>query len=473
MKSYNAICWSINNLLHLHFVIQTRMRKVLIFSVVALCVYSCTQDRMPDLITMDLELESLISRSAPDNQGLEFYILPDETALADIPQDLENNPLTPEKVELGKFLFFETGFATNATYPSGMGTYSCASCHVPEAGFKSGNFQGIADGGVGFGINGEDRRSSPDYEHNELDVQAARPLSLLNVAFVQNTTWNGRFGDTGPNEGTEAFWKERDGTIHNGDGFASIETQNFEGLETHRIHITKELIDEFGYTELFDDSFPDLSEADRYSNHGGSLAISAYIRTLLSNRAPFQNWLKGDRDALSREEKLGGILFFGKANCSNCHFNQNLGSEEFHALGVKDISDRSFYKTTDAEVLDRNLGRGSFTGDPMDNYRFKVPQVYNVGDAPFYFHGSSARELSDLIDYKNLAVTENDRIQQQQLSEKFIPLNLTELEKSQLQLFLEKSLRDPDLTRYKPTELKSGNCFPNNDPRSRDDLGCN
>ena len=457
----------------MRLVILERMRRIITISLAVILVYSCTQDRMPDLISMDLQMENLVSRSAPNNQGLDYYILPDENDLDDIPQDRENNPLTADKVELGRFLFFETGFATNATYSSGMGTYSCASCHVPEAGFKSGNFQGIADGGVGFGINGEDRRKSSDYQDNELDVQAARPLSLLNVAFVKNTTWNGRFGNTDANVGTEAYWKQSDGTIHNGDGFAALETQNFEGLETHRIHITKALIDEFGYTELFDASFPELSEEDRYSNHGGSLAISAYIRTLMTNRAPFQDWLKGDKDALSRDEKLGGILFFGKANCSNCHFNQNLGSGEFHALGVNDMSDRPFYKTTDAEVLDRNLGRGAFTGNPSDNYRFKVPQIYNVSDAPFYFHGSSVRELDELIEYKNLARSENDRIPQEQLSEKFVPLELTEEEKMQLQLFLEKSLRDSDLIRYKPSELKSGNCFPNNDPRSREDLGCN
>lgn len=83
------------------------------------------------------------------------------------------------------------------------------------------------------------------------------------------------------------------------------------------------------------------------------------------------------------------------------------------------------------------------------------------------------RELDELIEYKNLARSENDRIPQEQLSEKFVPLELTEEEKMQLQLFLEKSLRDSDLIRYKPSELKSGNCFPNNDPRSREDLGCN
>jgi len=274
------------------------MNKKFWIAIIALgLMLACTQDRMPELISLDLDLEDLIEKAAPNNAGMDFYILPDETDLLSIPQDSLKNPLTPSKVELGKFLFYETGFATKAKNESGMGTFSCATCHIPEAGFKPGSFQGVADGGEGFGINGEDRRRKIDYLEEDLDVQAIRPLSLLNVAYVKNTTWNGRFGREGSNFGTEDFWIEKDGTFRNVLGFEAIETQNFEGLETHRIEISKELIDAFGYTELFDAAFPDLPEDERYSNHGGSLAISAYIRTLLSNKAPFQNWLKGNRNA--------------------------------------------------------------------------------------------------------------------------------------------------------------------------------
>ncbi len=449
------------------------MRKIFyLFAALILVIIigSCTQDRMPELINLDLELQSLIRKSSPTND-YKFYILPDESDLASIPQD-DMNPLTEDKVALGKFLFFETGFASDALYGSGVGTYSCGSCHVPEAGFKSGSFQGIADGGEAFGLNGEDRRRNTDYEEHELDVQAARPLSLINVAFVKNTTWNGRFGSEGTNVGTEAYWKTSDGTHNNALGFEALETQNLKGLDVHRIRITEELIDEFGYRDLFDASFPELDETQRYSNFAGSLAISAYIRTVISNQAPFQDWLKGDRSALTTDEKYGGILFFGKANCYNCHFNQNLGSGEFHALGVKDLDQRNFFKTTDAEIQDRNLGRGAFTGLEEDMHTFKVPQLYNVGDAPFYFHGSSVKELDELLEYKNLATTENERVAQENLSEKFVPLNLTEEEKRHLLLFLDKSLKDPDLIRYKPENVKSGYCFPNNDQASQTDLGC-
>ncbi|NNE26746.1 MAG: hypothetical protein HKN09_07875 [Saprospiraceae bacterium] len=444
-------------------------KRYLVILLLLTFIWACTKDKMPSLIELDQELESLI-KQASSTGSTDFYILPDENDLDSIPQD-PKNPLTEVKVELGKFLFFDTGFAMDAVKESGMGTYSCASCHIPEAGFRPGNFQGIADGGNGFGLNGENRVRNGDYQEEELDVQSARPLSMTNVAFVTNTFWNGQFGAGGANIGTEEVWGLREDTERNNWGFEAIETQNFEGIAAHRILVTEELIDAYGYRDMFDEAFPELTEALRYSNYAGALALSAYIRTILTTQAPFQNWLKGDRNALSYEEKKGGILFFGKANCTTCHYNKNLGSIEFHALGVQDMDQIPSYNTSSSDR--RNLGRGGFTLKEEDNYKFKVPQLYNMSDAPFYFHGASKRTLEEVIDYKVAAQSENPRVDQSLISENFIPLDLSEEEKGFLVQFLAKSLRDPNLERYKPTSVKSGFCFPNNDLQSRIDLGCN
>lgn len=430
---------------------------------------SCVKDRMPELIELDQELEGLVKRASPEN-NLEYYILPNENDLKTIPQD-QKNLLTEDRVALGKLLFFETGFAMGAVKQEGMGTYSCATCHIPEAGFRPGSFQGVADGGEGFGINGEDRRRHSAYVESELDVQSARPLSLANVAFVKNTFWNGQFGSRGVNEDTQEVWDLREDTERNHLGFEAIETQNFDGIEAHRYTITPELIIEYGYKEYFDKAYPDMEESLRYSNHAGSLALSTYIRTILTNKAPFQDWLKGENAALNADQKRGAILFFGKANCSNCHYEENLGSLEFHALGVKDMDQIPSFNTSANDR--RNFGRGGFTLKEEDNYKFKVPGIYNVGDAPFYFHGASKRSLEELIDYKNEAVSENERVNQSRLSTKFLPLGLSDEEKSQLLAFLNEGLRDPEMSRYAPEALLSGFCFPNNDAQSRIDLGCN
>lgn len=443
--------------------------KVFIVFGFLVSIFGCTKDQMPPSTDVDNQLRAFM-KSTAENGRIDYYELPDETDLQNIPQD-PKNPLTQAKVDLGKLLFFDTGLGMDAKHPSGIGTYSCASCHIPTAGFRPGRAQGIADGGMGYGSNGENRVKNRDYDGDELDAQGARPLTLINVAYVTNTFWNGQFGGGDVNEGTEDLWHLREDTELNELGFAAIETQNMEGVRSHRISFEKEVLDQFGYTEMFDEVFADVPVSQRYSHFTGSLALSAYIRTIIGNKAPFQEWLKGDDRAMSIEEKQGAVLFFGKARCNNCHYKQNLGSVEFHALGVNDMHQIPSFNTSEDDR--RNLGRGGFTLNRADNFKFKVPGLYNLADAPFFFHGSSARTLEEAIDYKILAQSENPNIPQRLLSEKFLPLNLTEEERSNLILFLEKSLRDPDLIRYQPEQVLSGNCFPNNDELSTIDLGCN
>ena len=423
---------------------------------------------MPVLVELDNQLRNLVAASAPTGD-LDFYILPREDDYDNIPAD-PKNPLTPEKVELGKLMFYDTGLAQSAMKPSGMGTYSCASCHIPSAGFKPGNFQGIADGGIGYGINGENRVRNTDYEESELDVQDARPLSLVNVAYVTNTFWNGQFGATGVNVGTEDVWDNKEDTELNHLGFEGVETQNIEGLKTHRITINKEILDEYGYTALFDVAFPSIDEEERYTRQTASLAYSAYIRSIISNKAPFQNWLKGNESALDYKAKKGAILFFSKANCSTCHYNENLGSPEFHALGVNDMYQQPSYSTEEEDF--RNLGRAGFTQRDEDLYKFKVPGIYNIADSDFFFHGASVKKIEELVEYFDLAIPENSKVPESQISAKFKPLNLTVEEKEHLVQFLKVGLSDPNLERYQPKTVPSGFCFPNADPQSLIDLGC-
>ena len=172
-------------------------RKILFAIVFGVLFLACAKDKMPVQIELDQELQSLIKNASPTGD-LEFYILPDENDLDSIPQD-QKNLLTSERVELGKLLYFETGFAMAAKKESGKGTYSCASCHVPEAGFRPGSFQGIADGGMGFGIHGEDRRRHPDYIESELDedfnvteVLKTKKVNVTGFSLYMSTNKNGR-----------------------------------------------------------------------------------------------------------------------------------------------------------------------------------------------------------------------------------------------------------------------------------------
>ena len=114
-----------------------------------------------------------------------------------------------------------------------------------------------------------------------------------------------------------------------------------------------------GYTPLFDACFDDVAEEERYSFQSASFAISAYLRTLLTNEAPFQEWLKGNKAAMTEQEKRGANLFFGKANCSTCHRGSSLNGDNFYAIGVEDLYKTGAINTSRDDI--KNWGRGEFT----------------------------------------------------------------------------------------------------------------
>lgn len=431
-----------------------------------LMLYSCSSDKLTH--PYDVDLKKAIERAAPTGT-VDHFILPESTDYENIPSD-PNNPLSDLKIELGRMLFFETGLALDPLHEECRGTYSCATCHIPEAGFMPGRAQGIADGGKGFGLNGEGRTKLFFYENDEPDVQGARALSILNLAFTPNTTWSGQFGATDNNVGTEEAWVGFPEINHL--GLMGPESQIIEGFELHRMVINEDVVDSLGYKPLFDACFGQYPSSSRYEPLTASFALSAYLRSLTTTHAPFQYWLKGDENAMTEEEKKGALLFFGKAGCSNCHNGSALNNpNQFFAIGVKDLYETGQAINTGIDD-NRNLGRGGFTQRAEDNYKFKVPQLYNMKGTPFFFHGSSKRSLREVVRYFNEGVPENAFVPSEQIAPHFRPLELTEEEIDNLVLFLEHSLYDHDFGRFVPNEVLSGNCFPNNDAQSRAELGC-
>jgi cytochrome c peroxidase len=142
----------------------------------------------------------------------------------------------------------------------------------------------------------------------------------------------------------------------------------------------------------------------------------------------------------------------------------------FAALGVDDLFEHGGLKTSINDA--RNRGRGGFTLQQEDLYKFRTPQLYNLGDSGPYFHGGSKQTLKEVVEYFNKGVPENARVPKEQLHPFLSPLNLSPQEVDALTAFLSNGLKDPNLLRYKPERVLSGMCFPNNDPLSKSDMGC-
>ena len=419
---------------------------------------------------LDQQLEQAL-KDASNGEGKKHFTLPLPTEFSKIPQDLKN-PITQEKIDLGALLFHDTGIGLSPKHADHMGTYSCASCHFASAGFQAGRHQGIADGGIGFGANGEGRQPDPNYDFSELDVQPIRTPSALNIAYQEVILWNGQFGATGPNQGTEDNWTAGTPKEVNHLGYHGTESQAIAAQDVHRLQMNTQVCEDLNYRQLFDRAYPNVDPSVRYDKEHAGLAIAAYERILLSSQAPFQLWLRGNKNAMTDQQKEGASLFFGKANCASCHNGPSLANMEFYAIGMKDLFENE-EATYGADVnSDSNLGRYSFTKNDADKYKFKVPQLYNLTDSPFFGHGSSFTSIRDVIVYKNKAVKENAAVADSQLAEEFKPLNLTEAEIDAITSFIEEALHDPNLLRFQPLSVRSGNCFPNNDPQSKIDLGC-
>jgi cytochrome c peroxidase len=449
--------------------------KSLVLFWLAVILVSCNTDDeyQPTNTNLDQILLSTIIEVSPTS-ALDYYILPDSDNYDNIPHDL-NNPITSEKVALGKLLVHETATGGNPKMAKNIYTYACATCHPVASGFNAGIRQGIGEGGIGFGLRGEGRvpMSSEVMPRDSIDVQPVKPPTILNVAYSNVALWNGALGAQGINE---PFVSQNLETIPENDfGFLGVETQAIAGQKMHRLKIDEQFINQFGYKDLFDAAFPDVPIDVRYTRITAALAIAAYNRTLLTNQAPWQQWLKGNKQALTDEDKRGAILFFSKGRCYECHDGPALKKDEFYALAFNDFnaSETILFEGLKSFNLPTLLGRGQFTGNPADNYKFKVPTLYNLKMNSFYGHGGSFTSIRDLIQYMILGIKQNNNVPNAQLPEQFGEINLTESEINDLVTFIEQGLFDPDLSRYAPSEVLSGNCIPNNDIQSQIDLGCN
>ena len=430
--------------------------------IISFLLLSCIRDNKDSL---DNQLLQAVSRSSKTGR-FDFFVMPESKDFDKLPNQDPHNPITLDKVELGQKLFFETGLAQVPLKDESYETYSCSSCHVPNRGFLPGRIQGIADGGLGFGENGSYRTMRPTYVESEIDAQGVRPMTVMNVTYVTNTLWSGTFGANDQNEGTQESWTGLAEVNHT--GYAGLEAQNIEGFDLHRLAINDRVLYDYGYDELFDEAFPDVSQSDRYTPETASFAIGAYLRTILTNQTPFQEFLRGDRKAMTINQKLGGLVFFGKAGCSSCHNSPSLSSMNFYSLGTRDMHEIGGLNTSPSDS--RNLGRGMFTGIESDMYKFKVPQLYNLKDYVSFFHGSSKSSIEAVVDFKLTAKSENPNVSNEMVA--ITPRQLTQKERSDLIDFLTYALYDYDMERYAPESVLSGNCFPNNDIVSKLDMDC-
>ncbi len=249
--------------------------------------------------------------------------------------------VTPEKVRLGRWLFFDKRLSADDTI-------SCATCHIPENAFSEPT-------PVSTGIDGQKGgRKAP---------------SFVNQAWTlfPHFFWDGR---------AASLEEQAGGPIIN-----PIEM----GVKNHDDLIAK-LRNITGYTKYFKEAFAtEEITLDRVTK-----AIADYERTRMSGNSPWDKWRAGDENAVSEEVKKGHELFFGNAFCNNCHFGQNFTDSDFHNLGVGwDAEGKKF----------ADEGRFVVTNNEAHKGAFKTPTVRDVTKHAPFMHDGSMETLREVMDH--------------------------------------------------------------------------
>ncbi len=324
-----------------------------------------------------------------------------------VPKD---NPQTPEKIELGKMLFFDPRL-------SGNGAISCATCHIPAAGFVSPTQLSL---------------SFPSTMHwRAVD-------SVIDAAYLKYLFWDGR---------ASSLEQQALGPI----------SAPFE-MNMHLHYMTARLSEIPGYRAMFKKVF----NTDTITPELVAKALASFERTIVVTDTPFYRYVNGDKKALSKQAIAGFKLFTGKAGCIRCHYGPYFTDNEFHALGVPELqlsgeeqklnaAARHFFAygagISDFNTIDRDLGRYFVTHQQSDMDKFGTPSLIDVV-GPYYMHNGSIKGLMAVVEFFNKG---GGSVPNKSVLLK--PLHLTVTQEKALVAFLE-SLDGPPFV-ITPPELPS------------------
>jgi len=343
--------------------------------------------------------------------------------------------IDPRLADLGNKLFFDTiaGLHDDNT---------CAGCHSPAAGMS--DTQSIAIGVDSNRIVGP-ARSGPRNQR--------RSPSVVNAAFYPKLMWNGRFYSPAddpfsnaqgfeftPPEGTTAFPPNHptirhllvaqahipptelvevagftgvtdlgDRFLQFNDGHGSAVPPAESGFRNEPIRqaVLRRLNDSSAYRALFGARFPEVAAGAPIDFSMVGRAIAEFEFTLVRANAPIDRYARGERGALTEQQKRGALVFFGKGNCVACHAVNGTSNEMFsdfkmHNIGVPQLAPAfgvgSSNMIYDGPGEDEDFGLAQITGGAeSDRYKFRSSPLRNAALQPAFFHNGAFTRLEDAI----------------------------------------------------------------------------
>ena len=240
------------------------------------------------------------------------------------PEAPENNLQSPDKIELGRRLFFDKRLSMD-------NTISCGGCHDPRKGFSDGRARAI-----GF-------HGTPLPRHTP---------SLWNAAYNLSQFWDGRAARLED----QANAPLSSPTEMNSPSGKALADRLDADVYYHRM-----------FRQVFGEA-PNISCV--------SCALAAYERTLIARNSRFDRYARGDKNALNLQEKDGLVLFIGKGRCARCHNGPNFSDGKFQNIGEGSEDDQGRFSITHEEA-----DRGAFKTPGLRNVRLHPPYMHD-GNLP-------------------------------------------------------------------------------------------
>jgi cytochrome c peroxidase len=306
----------------------------------------------------------------------------------------ERYRLTPERVQLGRKLFYDPVLSATRNR-------TCGSCHKPELAFTDGLKTALS----------VDRQTY---------LKRNTP-TLINSAFQTKQFFDSR---------TSVLENQLSDVVHNQEEMKGSLKQSVTDLQNDK-----------AYDSLFRAAYP--NDESPISQYNIANAISNFTRSLISLNSRFDQYVRGDTTKMSSREVRGFNLFMGKAKCATCHFiplfnglvPPEFTETESEVLGVP------INKNQTKTSLDPDLGKYNFTKAVIHKHSFKTPTLRNIELTAPYMHNGVYSTLEEVMDFYNKGGGSGLKIAPENQTLPADQLKLTKKEISEMIAFL-KTLTD-------------------------------
>lgn len=395
-----------------------RLKKIRYFALLLVVVFtlsSCQKDEQFD-IEDDGGLVITDVGTVP-NEVENIITFDDVAALPNSFVAPNNNLYSNEKFELGRLLFWDPIL-------SGTQTVACATCHHPDFGYADGRELSAGINGTGIGPNRTGgvviRRNSP---------------TIINTGF--NGITNN--GNTNPNT-APMFWDNRAMSLEEQALMPIMDHDEMRGPLIAEEDIIDVVLDRLNaipeYQDLFEDAFGATVITETHLAH----ALATFQRNITANDSRFDQYVKGNLNALSNQE-IQGLNTFLDVGCADCHSGPMFSDYDLHTLSVPDNP-----------LVDDDGATGDFD--------FRTPTLRNLDFTAPYMHNGAFDNLREVLEFYNdisggNGDSQNPNVPDNQIAQDARGLNLNNNDINQIITFLN-TLNDPDFDRTIPQRVPSG-----------------